>query len=67
MNRSMGQPDLYPFGLSPMVVLKLDFINRLLADAAGRAPIDDGEQQGLEALVAILAQSADPADEQASL
>jgi hypothetical protein len=67
VNRSMGQPDLYPFSLSPMVVLKLDFINRLVADAAGRAPMSDGQRQGLEAMVAILAQPADPADEQTPL
>ena len=30
IQRSMGQPDTYPFILSPSVVAKLDFINDLL-------------------------------------
>lgn len=34
INRSMGQPDLYPFRLSDTVVTKLDYINRLLQRAA---------------------------------
>jgi hypothetical protein len=67
VNRAMGQPDLYPFGLSPMAVLKLDFINRLVAEASGRAPMGEGEQQGLEAVMAVLAPAADPADEHATI
>jgi hypothetical protein len=35
VNRSMGQPDLYPFELSANVVGKLDFIGRLIHQAAG--------------------------------
>ncbi|WP_027488839.1 zinc-binding metallopeptidase family protein [Allorhizobium undicola] len=31
INRSMGQPDLYPFVVSDPVVAKLDFIHRLIA------------------------------------
>jgi hypothetical protein len=31
VNRSMGQPDLYPFHLSPAVVQKLDYVNGLVA------------------------------------
>jgi hypothetical protein len=34
LNRSMGQPDLYPFVLSPAAIGKLDFIHRLVRDAA---------------------------------
>lgn len=30
LNRSMGQPDLYPFVLGPKINLKLDFIHRLI-------------------------------------
>lgn len=30
LNRSMGQPDLYPFVLSPAVVVKLDYIHQLI-------------------------------------
>ncbi|TCM14403.1 hypothetical protein EDF56_11348 [Novosphingobium sp. PhB165] len=34
MNRAMGQPDLYPFHLSPAIVCKLDYIARLVSKAA---------------------------------
>jgi hypothetical protein len=30
MNRSMGQPDLYPFVLSPTAIAKLDFVHGLI-------------------------------------
>ncbi|WP_260926292.1 putative zinc-binding metallopeptidase [Novosphingobium sp. 9] len=33
INRSMGQPDLYPFHLSDAIVAKLDYVNRLVARA----------------------------------
>jgi hypothetical protein len=33
VNRSMGQPDLYPFQLSQTIVNKIDYINRLLRRA----------------------------------
>ncbi|ARR52174.1 hypothetical protein HY78_01210 [Rhizorhabdus wittichii DC-6] len=36
VNRSMGQPDLYPFRLSPAITAKIDYVNRLVAKAAGR-------------------------------
>lgn len=32
INRSMGQPDLYPFVISPRVVQKLDFLRSLVAE-----------------------------------
>ncbi|WP_372394383.1 putative zinc-binding peptidase [Azospirillum sp. HJ39] len=32
LNRSMGQPDLYPFILSPSVIEKLGFMNRMMRD-----------------------------------
>ncbi|WP_116090666.1 zinc-binding metallopeptidase family protein [Sphingomonas crusticola] len=43
VNRSMGQPDLYPFQLSEKIVAKLDYINRLLhragdGDIAAKVP-----------------------------
>lgn len=38
INRSMGQPDLYPFHLSDTIVRKLDYINRLL-QRAGKGDI----------------------------
>ena len=56
--------DLKPLSLTPIVVLKLDFINRLVAHATGRAPMTDGEQEGLQAMMAVLALPADPGDEQ---
>lgn len=33
LNRSMGQPDLYPFVLSPKVIEKLNYMHRLLRDS----------------------------------
>ena len=36
VNRSMGQPDLYPFHLSAAITGKIDYVNRLVARAAGR-------------------------------
>ncbi|WP_304562958.1 zinc-binding metallopeptidase family protein [Sphingomonas immobilis] len=59
INRSMGQPDLYPFKLSPGVVLKLDFINRLIAFAARRWAPGDNESSDLKALVATLGQGVE--------
>lgn len=39
LNRSMGQPDLYPFVLSPVVVGKLGFIHGRIYEATrGKAP-----------------------------
>ena len=35
MERSIGQSDLYPFVLSPVVVEKLDFVHRAIATAVG--------------------------------
>jgi hypothetical protein len=35
LSRSIGQGDLYPFVLSPMVVAKLDFVHRAIGAAAG--------------------------------
>jgi hypothetical protein len=33
LNRSMGQPDLYPFVLSPKAIEKLNYMHRLLRDS----------------------------------
>ncbi len=38
IHRSMGQPDLYPFVLSPAVVGKLEFIHKLIYDAKSFDP-----------------------------
>ena len=35
LNRSMGQPDLYPFALTPVTIEKLRFIHDLVHGAAG--------------------------------
>ena len=35
LNRSMGQPDLYPFVLAPAVLRKLEFMHRLVTTAGG--------------------------------
>lgn len=37
INRSMGQRDLYPFHISPAITAKIDYVNGLVARAAGRA------------------------------
>ncbi|MBV9841633.1 MAG: putative zinc-binding metallopeptidase [Sphingomonadaceae bacterium] len=52
INRAMGQPDLYPFRLTPGVMLKLDFVARLVAQAGGRAAPE--ETSDLEAMIATL-------------
>jgi hypothetical protein len=59
-SRCMGQPDLYPFTLTPTVAVKLDFINRLVADATGRSPLTGGDREGLRAVIAVLALKAAP-------
>jgi hypothetical protein len=38
LNRSMGQPDFYPFIVSPGIIKKLDFIHRLIAHTKCRNP-----------------------------
>jgi hypothetical protein len=45
LNRSMGQPDLYPFVLSSVVVSKLAFIHNLVHGARGRGT--PGEDKAL--------------------
>jgi hypothetical protein len=58
LNRSMGQPDLYPFMLPPSVINKLSFIHERIHTASGQkiARSDDGVLQavigGLRARVA---------------
>ncbi len=34
LNRSMGQPDLYPFVLAPPVLAKLGFVHQAVREAA---------------------------------
>jgi hypothetical protein len=42
INRSMGQPDLYPFVLPPAVIWKLTFIHQRIHDAGSHRPQDTG-------------------------
>jgi hypothetical protein len=54
INRSMGQPDLYPFHLSETIVSKLDYVNRLLqragqGDIAAKVPARTQERLAAEA------------------
>jgi len=51
INRSMGQPDLYPFVLSPVVIMKLTFIHNRIHAQDRRRPAADGD---LRAVVAGL-------------
>ena len=51
----MGQRDLYPFSLSPAVMIKLDYIHRLIAFAAGRWAPGEPELADLRAAIAALA------------
>ena len=56
INRSMGLPDLYPFILSPAVIVKLSFIHDLIRKANARAS-EDQPRGTLRALVAGLRRS----------
>jgi hypothetical protein len=38
INRCMGQPDLYPFVLSPAVIDKLSFVHRLVGSSSAASP-----------------------------
>jgi hypothetical protein len=38
LNRAMGNADLYPFVLSPAVVIKLGFVHDVVAQQAAAAP-----------------------------
>jgi hypothetical protein len=52
LNRSMGQPDLYPFVLSPAVVTKLGFVHELIRSAGGageRGSAESSNQSGRHA------------------
>ncbi len=54
LNRSMGQPDLYPFLPSPMVIAKLAFVHDLVRGQA-RAPEPVRSERALKAVIAGLA------------
>lgn len=54
ISRSMGHRDLYPFSLSPGVMLKLDFVHRLIAFTAGRWVPGSNEGAEIQAMIAAL-------------
>ncbi len=51
LNRSMGQPDLYPFVLPPAVIGKLAFIHERIHAASGRQPHADSHESVLKAVI----------------
>jgi hypothetical protein len=51
LNRSMGQPDLYPFVLSPAVIGKLAFIHERIRAASGRGHEAGDDQSILKAVI----------------
>ena len=51
VNRAMGRPDLYPFVLSPPVIVKLAFIHDRIHAQRGRRAAPDGD---LKAVIAGL-------------
>ena len=54
LNRSMGQPDLYPFVLSPTVIGKLAFIHERVYEATGRSAGAETHETMLAAIAAGL-------------
>ena len=59
INRSMGQPDLYPFALPPSVILKLTFIHARM-HVAGSGRQEDSSNTALRAIVAGLKRPVEP-------
>jgi hypothetical protein len=54
LNRSMGQPDLYPFVLSPAVIGKLAFVHERIRTAGGRRQGSTSEENVLRAVISSL-------------
>jgi hypothetical protein len=54
LNRSMGQPDLYPFVLPPAVINKLSFIHERIHAASGREGEPATEKGVLQAVIGSL-------------
>jgi hypothetical protein len=54
LNRSMGQPDLYPFVLSPPAIIKLAFVHDLIRSARTGVPGRRAAGQDLKAVAAAL-------------
>lgn len=59
INRSMGQPDLYPFALPPSVILKLTFIHARI-HVAGSGRQEDSSNTALRAIVSGLKRPVEP-------
>jgi hypothetical protein len=53
INRSMGLPDLYPFVLTPPVIVKLTYIHERIRASRGREPVEKGKG-ALRAVIAGL-------------
>jgi hypothetical protein len=51
LNRSMGQPDLYPFVLAPAVIAKLAFIHERIHAWSGRRQAEGDGHQVLKAVI----------------
>ncbi|UMY16513.1 putative zinc-binding peptidase [Methylobacterium organophilum] len=56
LNRSMGQPALYPFKLTPAVIAKLAFVHERIYAVRGSAPAAQGDADMLKAVIAGLRQ-----------
>ena len=54
INRSMGQQDLYPFALEPLIVGKLAYVHQRIGAAAGRPSGDVSDLAHFRAIVAAL-------------
>jgi hypothetical protein len=52
LNRSMGQPDLYPFVLSPTVIGKLGFIHTRIYEATRRPEVAAEAADGVLSAIA---------------
>ena len=54
LNRSMGQPDLYPFVLAPAVIGKLAFVHARVHRSEGRVQDEEASETVLRAVIAGL-------------
>jgi hypothetical protein len=62
LNRSMGQPDLYPFLPAPAVILKLAFVHDLIRGGGAESNPEARSEDALKAVIAGLAvRVGDPA------
>ncbi len=53
--RSMGQPDLYPFKLTPAVIAKLAFVHARIYAVRGDMSAEAGAEAGADILKAVIA------------